>query len=74
MEPLPEPLSAQTLVDLLKNPLCVGEARRVVLDSLGMRYQRTFADPWDFVRFATEQQFGLDFTSPPKRLEVAAMR
>ena len=67
LAPLPEPLPAETLVELLKHPLCVGEARRAVLDALGTRYQRTFADQWDFVRFAQQQNLGLDLTSPPRR-------
>src|SRR5262249_17817247 len=62
LDSLPEPLPGQTLVDLLKLPLCVGEARRVVLDALGRRYQRRFADQWDFVRFATEQKLDLDLS------------
>ena len=41
--------------------------RRVVLDTLGSRYHRTFADQWEFVHFAQEQNLGFDFTSPPKR-------
>jgi hypothetical protein len=67
LAPLPEPLPPETLVELLKHPLCVGEARRIVLDALGTRYQRPFADQWDFVRFAQQQNLGLDLTSPPKR-------
>jgi hypothetical protein len=68
-EPYPRRFSDQQLVDLLKHPLCVGEARRIVLDQLGLQHQRTFADQWEFVRFAEEQKLGLDFTSPPKRPE-----
>jgi hypothetical protein len=67
MQPLPPPLPAQTLVDLLKHPFCVGRARRVVLDQLSRHYNRSFADQWDFVRFASEQKLGLDLTSPPRR-------
>jgi hypothetical protein len=67
----PEPLPAETLVELLKHPLCVGEARRAVLDALGTRYQRHFADQWEFVRFAEEQKLGLDFTSPPRPQPLA---
>src|SRR5262249_43906908 len=72
VQPSREPLPPQVLVELLKHPLCVGEARRAVLDVLGTRYRRTFTDPWDFVRFAEEQKLGLDFTSPPKRPEALA--
>jgi hypothetical protein len=65
--PLPCPLSTQQLVDLLKHPFCVDQARRVVLDVIEQRYRRPFADHWEFVRFATEQRRGLDFTTPPRR-------
>jgi Protein kinase domain len=67
---LPPPLPPQTLVDLLKDPFCVGEARRVVLVQLGRHYHRTFADQWDFVRFAEERQLGLDLLGPPPRLAL----
>jgi hypothetical protein len=46
--PPPGRLSTQQLVELLKMPPFVGEARRVVLDQLGNRYRRTFADVWEF--------------------------
>jgi hypothetical protein len=66
-EPFPRRLSDQELVELLKQPLCVGPARRAVLDHLEYRFQRPFADQWDFVRFAEEQKLGLDFTRLPRR-------
>jgi hypothetical protein len=65
LEPLPPPLPAQVLVDLLKHPLCVGGARGVVLGQLGRHYDHSFADQWDFVRFAEEQRLGLDVLGPP---------
>jgi hypothetical protein len=65
-------LSTQHLVELLKMPTCIGEARRVVLDQLGNRYRRAFADVWEFVRFAREENLDLDFTTPPQRPEPAA--
>jgi hypothetical protein len=68
----PPPLPAQTLVDLLKQPFCVGEARQLVLGQLARHYHRPFASQWDFVRFAEEQNLGLDLTSPPKRPEPTA--
>ncbi len=55
------------LVELLKQPLCVGPARCAVLDQLEHRYQRPFADQWEFVRFAEEQKLGLDFSRRPQR-------
>jgi hypothetical protein len=68
-EPIPPPLPAQMLVDLLKQPFCVGEARRLVLDQLGRHYGRAFADQWEFVEYAQKQKLDLNLTSPPKRPE-----
>jgi len=59
----PSPLPVPALVELLGRPLCVGEARRVVLGQLARRYGRPFADPWEFARFAQER--GLSAGSPP---------
>jgi hypothetical protein len=71
VEPPPCRLSTLQLVELLKNPLCVGDARRVVLTALSDRYREQFASQWEFVRFAQDQnleeRLALDFTSPPKR-------
>jgi tRNA A-37 threonylcarbamoyl transferase component Bud32 len=66
-EQLPCRLSTQDLVDLLKMPTCFGKARKVVLKHLGNRYGHTFANHWEFVRFAQEQHLDLDLLSPPKR-------
>ena len=67
LEPLPPPLPAQTLVDLLKNPFCVGEARRMVLEQLSRHYQRPFADQWEFVDYVQQEKLNLDLTTPPVR-------
>jgi hypothetical protein len=67
LEPVPCRLSTQQLVELLKHPLFVNEARRVVLDHLGRRYGRRFADVWEFVAWAQEHEPNLDFTTPPQR-------
>jgi len=66
-KPLPCRLATQELVELLKMPTCFGDARRVVLDHLGKRYGRRFANHWAFVRYAQEQGLKLDLTSPPRR-------
>jgi serine/threonine protein kinase len=58
-------LPPQTLVDLLKHPFCIGEARRLVLDRLARHYHRPFADQWDFVGYVQQQKLGLDLTMPP---------
>jgi hypothetical protein len=60
--------STPQLVELLKEPLCVGPARRAILDQLEIRYRQKFADQWAFVSFARQQNLALDFTGPPKRL------
>jgi hypothetical protein len=67
VEPLPCRFSTQQLVDLLKMPTCVGEARAVFLELLANRYKRPFADVWEFVEWAQEHEPGLDFKTPPKR-------
>jgi hypothetical protein len=69
---LQPPLPAQTLVDLLKQPFCVGEARKLVLGQLSRHYQRPFADQWEFVRFAQDKKLPLELTSPPQRPESTA--
>jgi tRNA A-37 threonylcarbamoyl transferase component Bud32 len=71
--PFPCRLTTEQLVELLKHPLCVNEARAVVLEQLENRHRRKFADQWEFVRFATEQRLGLDFTTPPRRPDVPAL-
>jgi serine/threonine protein kinase len=63
------PLRPQLLVELLKHPLCVGDARRAVLAQLSRHYDRPFADQWDFVRYATDKNLDLDLLSPPRRPE-----
>jgi hypothetical protein len=73
LEPPPCRLSTQQLVELLKYPLCVDQARRIVLEQLENRYRRPFADHWAFVRFAQQQNLGLDFTTPPRRPELPAL-
>jgi hypothetical protein len=59
-------LSTEQLVELLKQPFCVGKARRVILDQLEVRYQREFPDHWSFVRFAQNSKLGLKLEGPPR--------
>jgi hypothetical protein len=66
-QPVPSRFTTQQLVELLKMPTCIGEARTVVLEMLGQRYQRTFADQWEFVDFAAKHLPDIDLKSPPKR-------
>jgi hypothetical protein len=72
-KPLPHRFSTQQLVDLLKMPTCVRETPAVILEQLSNRYQRPFADVWEFVEWAQQNEPGLDFTTPPRRpVPVAA--
>jgi hypothetical protein len=71
LEPWAEMLTAVTtqldqpgLVNLLKNPICVGPARQVVLQELGQRAGRSFATVWEFVAWAEQHAPGLDLRSP----------
>jgi hypothetical protein len=70
-EPLPCRFTTQQLVNLLKMPTCVGEARTVLLGQLAHRYKRPFADVWEFVEWAQKHEPGLGFTTPPKRHPLA---
>jgi hypothetical protein len=70
----PAPLPAQTLVDLLKQPFCVGEARRLVLDQLSRHYRRPFIDQWDFVEFVEQNHLDLDLSWPARRPAVASRK
>jgi hypothetical protein len=63
----PEPLPVEMIVDVLKEPLCVGPMRRAALDVLARHYRRPFTDLWDFVDYVDGQKLKLDFASPPHR-------
>jgi len=74
LRPLPCPLTTQELVELLKNPFCVGQPRKMVLQQLANRYRRPFASVWEFLRFAREQHLDLDVTTPPQRTQTSLGR
>jgi len=67
LEPPPPPLPPQTLVELLKQPFCIDEARRLVLEQLSRHYHRPFADQWEFVEYVHKHKLDLDLTTPPQR-------
>jgi hypothetical protein len=66
-DPLLCRLSAQDLVSLPQMPTRCGRHREVVRKHLVNRYGRTFANHWEFVRFAQAHHLDLVFTTPPKR-------
>jgi hypothetical protein len=74
VRPMPSALSVQDLVDLLKMPTCVGPARTVILEQLGQRCNRPFADQWAFVEYAHAHLPNIDLTTPPKRPTFATPR
>ena len=62
------------LVDLLKHPFFIGDARRAVLDALEVTYGRQFRDQWEFVEYVKQNDVHdhttgkrLDLLAPPKR-------
>lgn len=55
------------LIDLLKQPRCVGEAEVAVLKELGRRRNQTFHNVWDFVEYVQRTEPGTDLQSPPRR-------
>ena len=67
LTPPRSPLPAQTLVELLKQPFCVGEVRRLILDQLRRHSGRPFADQWDFAAWAETHTPQRDLRSPPRR-------
>jgi hypothetical protein len=59
-------LNKESLIHLLKNPVCVGLPRRIILDELGQRTGQHFAGVWDFVAWAEEHEPTLDLHAPWK--------
>jgi tRNA A-37 threonylcarbamoyl transferase component Bud32 len=65
--PEPKPLAPVDLVELLKHPYCVGEARRAVLEALEGAHGRKFADQWEFAGFAAALPAPPNLLAPPRR-------
>jgi hypothetical protein len=55
----------QVLVDILKNPLCYGEARKVLLRRLELLTGQTFSTRWDAVAYLRAHHPKLDLDNPP---------
>lgn len=55
----------QGLVDLLKDPCCVGEARAIILRALSRNYKQQFHSLWQFVEWAERDAPNLDLRSAP---------
>ena len=66
---LADKLPNQEIVDVLKNPMCVGTIRDALLHTLSQRLNRRFDDLWDLCAWAQEHPAELDLSSPPVRLD-----
>jgi hypothetical protein len=67
LEHLAEQAGTQNLVDLLKRPTCVGGARKIVMQALGNRLDRKFADHWEAVEWLATNEPDVDLKEPPER-------
>jgi hypothetical protein len=60
-------LGEQALVELLKQPTCVGAARDALQQALGRRLGQTFADRWALADWLDRHRLDLDLAAPPRR-------
>jgi hypothetical protein len=58
---------ATALVEALKQPATVGEARQAMLLELGKRENHEFVELWDAVEWLHDNDRGLNLVSPPRR-------
>ena len=58
---------AEMLLQALKQPGCVGTIRAALIEHLGRRYRRSFADVWELVASLKEAAPDLDLDSPLAR-------
>jgi hypothetical protein len=57
----------QEIINILKNPFCVGVIREDLLRILEQRANRRFADLWDMATWMRQNRPDLDLTTPPLR-------
>jgi tRNA A-37 threonylcarbamoyl transferase component Bud32 len=63
--------TTQQLVDLLKEPIWKGPVRQIILQEMGRRANRTFADVWELVDWLRTNEPGVDLASPAVRYGVS---
>jgi hypothetical protein len=63
--PLVSGLDPQEMVDLLKQPTCVGAAQEVILSRLGEEKNQKFATLWDLVEWVEAHDPSIDLRTPP---------
>jgi hypothetical protein len=59
----------QVAVELLKQPLCYGKARQVLLHRVEQLTGQTFSTRWDMVDYLRRHRAGIDLDSPPQRAD-----
>jgi hypothetical protein len=59
-------LTWQEMVELLKHPACVGNARKEVLGQLGRRLNHRFDNVWELVDWLADNAPDVDALSPPR--------
>jgi hypothetical protein len=57
--------SLQGLVDVLKQPTCVGKPEEIIRQEFGRRAGQEFKDLWELVDWLRRQEQPLDLASPP---------
>jgi hypothetical protein len=65
-------LDVQGMINVLKCPFCVGQARMIVLRHLGKHKDvgQQFGDLWDMVAWMRQNKPEIDLTSPPQRPDI----
>jgi hypothetical protein len=66
-------LSLEQMVEMLRQPTCVGTAREVLLAELGRRKGRTFTDLWQLVEYLQDNARHIDLDAPAPRGPRAAL-
>jgi tRNA A-37 threonylcarbamoyl transferase component Bud32 len=58
--------TVQGLIDLLKQPDCLGDRRRLILREWAKRYKQDTEDIWEFAAWVRENESDIDLKSPPR--------
>jgi serine/threonine protein kinase len=67
-------IGSQQIVEVLKQPSCVGTTRSAMLKHLGERYKRSSSDVWELVEYLKQHDPNLDLDGPLKAARSAKDR
>jgi hypothetical protein len=67
LEPMATQMKLPEAVDLLKQPLCYGKARQVLLRRVEQLTGQTFPSCWDMVDYLRHHRPDIDLDTPPQR-------